>query len=201
MRDAGGMTDRIVLDATDPAIDPYRLLTALVVPRPIAWVSTVSADGAGNLAPHSFFTVVSRKPPMVAFSSVGVKDTLTNIRATSEFVVNVASRAQMDAVNASSARFGPEIDEAATLGITTEPSYVVRPPRVADAPAALECRLHTTMELGDSVLVIGEVVAFAIRSDALRDGHPEMSALAPVSRLGRDEWGLPPEVVRLTRPR
>jgi flavin reductase (DIM6/NTAB) family NADH-FMN oxidoreductase RutF len=194
------MSQRVRVDATDPEVNAYRLLTALVVPRPIAWVSTVSAVGVHNLAPHSFFTVASARPPMVQFTSVGVKDTLTNIRETGEFVVNVASLAQIDAVNASSARFGPEVDEAATLAIATEPSYVVRPPRVTDAPAALECRLHTTVDVGDSVIVIGEVVAFAVRPEAMRDGRPSMDGLAPVSRLGADEWGLPPEVVRLTRP-
>ncbi|WP_235736346.1 flavin reductase family protein [Nocardioides alcanivorans] len=195
------MSERIRIDAADPGVNAYALLTALVVPRPIAWVSTVSADGVGNLAPHSFFTVVCHRPPMVAFTSVGVKDTLTNIRATGEFVVNVAGLSQIQAVNATSARLAPEVDEAVEVGIATEPSYVVRPPRVVRAPAALECRLHTTVELGGCVQVIGEVIAFAVRSEVMRDGRPTMAGLAPVSRLGGDEWGLPPDVVRLTRPR
>lgn len=194
------MTDRIRFDADDPDVRAYGLLTALVVPRPIAWVASVSADGVGNLAPHSFFTVASARPPMVQFTSVGEKDTLRNVRATGEFVVNIASLDLIDQVNATSARLAPEVDEAAHVGVPLEPSYAVGPPRVADSPASIECRLHRTIPIGDSTLVIGEVLAFSVRSDVWRDGHPDAEALQPVSRLGRDEWGLPPEVVRLTRP-
>ncbi|KRF30315.1 flavin reductase family protein [Nocardioides sp. Soil805] len=192
---------RTVLRSDDPDVNVYRLLTALVVPRPIAWVSTLSAEGIGNLAPHSFFTVSCANPPIVQFTSVGDKDTLANVRATGEFVVNVASRPLMDLVNASSAGFDPDVDEAGALDIETEPSLLVAPPRVVASPASLECTLHSTVELGDSTLVLGNVVATTVRTDALVDGHPAMEHLQPVSRLGRDEWGLPPEVVRLTRPR
>ncbi|WP_110206764.1 flavin reductase family protein [Nocardioides daejeonensis] len=195
------MSDRVLLDVDDAEVHPYRLLTALVVPRPIAWISTVSAAGVGNLAPHSFFTVVSASPPMVQFTSVGAKDTLRNVQETGEFVVNVADLPEVDHVNASSARFAPEVDEAEQLGIAMEPSYRVRPPRVAESPAAIECRLHRTLPIGDSTIVIGEVRCFAVRRDVLLDGHPTMARLQPLSRLGRDEWGLPPEVVHLTRPR
>lgn len=200
MGDAGNMTDRILLETADPEVRSYRLLTALVVPRPIAWVSTVSTDGVGNLAPHSFFTVASARPPMVQFTSVGEKDTLRNVRATGEFVVNLASLGQIEEVNASSARFAPEVDEAARLEIPMEASHLVHPPRVVASPAAIECRLHQTVPMGDSTLVIGEVLCFSVSADVLIDGHPTMSGLRPVSRLGRDEWGLPPEVVRVTRP-
>lgn len=192
---------RTVFRSDDPDVNVYRLLTALVVPRPIAWVSTLSAEGVGNLAPHSFFTVSCANPPIVQFTSVGDKDTLANVRATGEFVVNVASRPLMDLVNASSAGFDRDVDEARTLGIETEPSLLVAPPRVVASPASLECTLHSTVELGDSTLVLGHVVATTVRTEVLVDGHPSMDHLEPVSRLGRDEWGLPPEVVRLTRPR
>ena len=191
---------RTVFRSDDPDVNVYRLLTALVVPRPIAWVSTLSAAGVGNLAPHSFFTVSCANPPIVQFTSVGDKDTLANVRATGEFVVNVASRPLMDLVNDSSAGFEPGVDEAAALGIETEASLLVAPPRVVASPASLECTLHSTLELGDSTLVLGHVVATTVRTEALVDGHPAMEHLQPVSRLGRDEWGLPPEVVRLTRP-
>ncbi|WP_457206020.1 flavin reductase family protein [Nocardioides sp. P5_C9_2] len=192
---------RTVFLSDDPDVNVYRLLTALVVPRPIAWVSTVAADGVGNLAPHSFYTVSCANPPIVQFTSVGDKDTLANVRATGEFVVNVASRPLMDLVNDSSAGFEPGVDEAEALGIETEPSLLVAPRRVVASPASLECTLHSTVELGDSTLVLGHVVATTVRSEALVEGHPSMAHLEPVSRLGRDEWGLPPEVVRLTRPR
>jgi flavin reductase (DIM6/NTAB) family NADH-FMN oxidoreductase RutF len=192
---------RTVFRSDDPDVNVYRLLTALVVPRPIAWVSSLSADGVGNLAPHSFFTVSCANPPIVQFTSVGDKDTLANVRATGEFVVNVASRPLMDQVNDSSAGFERGIDEAQALGIETEPSLLVAPRRVVASPASLECTLHSTLELGDSTLVLGRVVATTVRTEVLVEGHPSMEHLEPVSRLGRDEWGLPPEVVRLTRPR
>jgi flavin reductase (DIM6/NTAB) family NADH-FMN oxidoreductase RutF len=191
---------RRVFDVADEAVNAYRLLTALVVPRPIAWVSTLSAAGVGNLAPHSFFTVASARPPIAQFTSVGHKDTLRNVRETGEFVVNVASRPLMEQVNRSSAPFEAGVDEAATLGLRMEPSERVAPPRVAESPASIECRLHSTVDLGESVLVLGDVVAITVLADALDGDHPTMAALQPLSRLGRNEWGLPPEVVRIDRP-
>ena len=118
---------RAVFRSDDPDVNVYRLMTALVVPRPIAWVSSLSAAGVGNLAPHSFFTVSCARPPIVQFTSVGDKDTLANVLATGEFVVNVASRPMMDLVNDSSASFDPGVDEAEALGIETEPSELVAP--------------------------------------------------------------------------
>lgn len=192
--------ERVVLRVEDPETHAYSLLGALVVPRPIAWVSTLSADGVGNLAPHSFFTVVSTAPPMVAFTSVGAKDTLANIEATREFVVNLASEPLVEQVNRSSAPYSPERDEAAELAIPMEPSATVAPYRVIASPAAIECRLERVVPVGNSFLVIGEVVAFSLRADALEDGYPAMERLQPLSRLGRNEWGRPPEVVRIDRP-
>lgn len=191
---------RTVFDVSDPATHPYDLLTSIVVPRPIAWITTVDADGVGNLAPHSFFNVACQKPPMVSFSSVGRKDTLRNILATGHFVVNLVSEGMEDLVNASSAPFDPDVDEAQAVGVTLEPSEVVPVPRVANSAASIECRLHSSLKLGNSHLVIGEVRAITVHEDALEDGRPTMDALRPVSRLGRDEWGRPPEVMHLTRP-
>jgi len=192
--------DRLVLDPRNPEVNAYRLCNALVVPRPIAWISSVSADGVGNLAPHSFFTVASARPAIVQFTSVGTKDTLRNVMQTGEFVVNIATEPMTDLINASSAPYPPEVDEAVALGIRTEASDVVAVPRVADSPAAIECRLHSTVALGESTLVLGEVVSVAIRRDVLVGDHPELSLLRPMSRLGRDEWGLPPTLIHLTRP-
>ncbi|GAB3866747.1 flavin reductase family protein [Nocardioides maradonensis] len=192
--------ERVVLRVGDPETRAYPLLGALVVPRPIAWVSTLSADGVGNLAPHSFFTVVSTAPPMVAFTSVGAKDTLANVEATRELVVNLASEPLLDEVNRSSAPYSPDRDEAAELEIAMEPSATVAPYRVAASPAAIECRLERVVPLGDSFLVIGEVLAFSLRPDVLEDGYPAMERLRPLSRLGRNEWGRPPEVMRIDRP-
>ncbi|QXW04331.1 MULTISPECIES: flavin reductase family protein [Rhodococcus] len=193
---------RTLFDPSD--ISPrrfYQLLTATVVPRPIAWVSTLSADGVGNLAPHSFFTVASAAPPVVQFTSVGRKDSLRNIEATGEFVINVATASLFDMINDSSAPYAPGADEFLELGIRSEPSERVRPLRVAESPVAIECTLRQVIEVGDSFVVMGDVVAVAVRPDALADdGLPEFAALAPLSRLGRSEWGLPPEVVVKERP-
>lgn len=191
---------RTVFRSDDPEVNPYKLLTAVVVPRPIAWISTLDREGVGNLAPHSFFNVACANPPIVSFASVGDKDTLANVVATGEFVVNLATEPLLDQVNDTSARFGPDVDEAEALGIRLEPSALVAPPRVVDSPASLECTLHSTHDLGDSTLVLGRVVAVTVLDGALVDGHPAMEHLRPVSRLGRDEWGLPPEVVSVARP-
>ncbi|WP_434967621.1 flavin reductase family protein [Janibacter indicus] len=192
---------RTVFDPTDPGTNAYDLLTSIVVPRPIAWITTVGADGVGNLAPHSFFNVACARPPMVSFTSVGRKDTLRNVLATEHFVVNLVSEDLAELANASSAPFDPDVDEASAVGVRLEPSEVVPVPRVADSAASIECRLHSSITLGNSHLVIGEVRAITVRTDALVDGHPSMEALRPVSRLGRDEWGHSPEVFRLERPR
>ncbi|QBI54471.1 flavin reductase family protein [Streptomonospora litoralis] len=181
--------------------DFYRVLTALVVPRPIAWVSTVSAAGVDNLAPHSFFTVSCASPPIVQFTSVGRKDHLRNVEQTREFVVNFAPEWLRREINATATDFPPEVSEFDAVGVRREPSAAVKPPRVADSPAALECRLHSTLLLGDSTVVFGEVVHVAIEDSALVAGHPEISLLQPIARLGKDEWGALGQVTSLRRIR
>ncbi|MFD7133879.1 flavin reductase family protein [Streptomyces sp. NPDC059894] len=167
----------------------YRLLTAVVVPRPIAWVSTLSADGrTANLAPHSFFTVACTDPPIVQFTSVGRKDSLRNIEATGEFVVNLAPEPLLEQINASAVNFPAETDEFDAVGIEREPSLSVKPPRVAASPVALECRLHSTLGIGNSTLVLGQVVHAAVDEDVVVDGHPDIRRLRPLARLGGDEW-------------
>src|SRR5688572_10117852 len=141
--------------AEDPDVNVYRLLTAVVVPRPIAWVTTLSEDGLVNLAPHSFYTVACARPPIVQFSSVGKKDTLRNVLATGEFVVNLAYAPLLEQVNNSAARFPPDQSEVEQLDIEMEPSLRVAPPRVARSPVAIECTVHSTNELGDSTVVLG----------------------------------------------
>lgn len=184
----------------DPAVNTYRLLTAVVVPRPIAWVSTLDAEGVVNLAPHSFYTVVCARPPIVMFSSVGKKDTLHNVRETGQFVVNLATARLLDQVNNSAARFAPGQSEPAHLGIELEPSTRVAPPRVKAAPASIECTLHSITELGDSTMVLGNVELVSVDRDVLVDGHPEFARLDPLARLGKDEWALHSEVISVTRP-
>lgn len=169
--------------------DFYQLLTAVIVPRPIAWVSTVSADGVPNVAPHSFYTVASTAPPVVQFTSVGEKDTLRNAVATGEFVVNFAAEDQFALVNDTGTDFPPEVGEFGVVGIGAEPSARVKPSRVAGSPVAIECALHSTVGFGGSTVVFGRVLHLAIREDVLVDGHPEITRLKPLSRLGADEWG------------
>jgi flavin reductase (DIM6/NTAB) family NADH-FMN oxidoreductase RutF len=179
----------------------YPLLTSSVVPRPIAWVSTVSADGVANLAPYSFFSVSSSNPPVVQFTSVGRKDSLRNIEATGEFVINLATEHLAEQVNASSAVYEHGVSEWAELGIVSEPSEKVAPPRVAESPIAIEATLHRIIEVGNSFVVMGRVVALAVREEFIADdGLPSFEKIAPLSRLGRNEWGLPPQVRLIDRP-
>ncbi|GAA1113095.1 flavin reductase family protein [Arthrobacter flavus] len=169
--------------------DFYRLLTSTVVPRPIAWVSSQSAAGEDNLAPHSFFTIASVDPPMVAFTSVGRKDTLLNIEETGEFVVNLAPEELFEQINATATNFDRKVSEFDAAGLTREPSHTVTPPRLLESPVALECKLHLVQPIGDCFVVFGEVTHAAISEDVLDGSHPLMDRLKPLSRLGRDEWG------------
>jgi flavin reductase (DIM6/NTAB) family NADH-FMN oxidoreductase RutF len=182
----------------------YRLLTAVVVPRSIAWVSTRSAAGGDNLAPHSFFTVSCVDPPMVQFTSVGKKDSLRNAVDTGEFVVCVATEPQFEQINATATGFPAEVSEFAEVGLTAEPSAVVAPPRVAESPIALECRLEHALELGDSTVVIGRVVHGVVDPDVLDGdlaggGLPAIDKLRPLARLGRNQWSTIGEVLEITR--
>ncbi|WP_066935002.1 flavin reductase family protein [Streptomyces sp. NBRC 110611] len=166
----------------------YKLLTAVVVPRPIAWVSTTSADGTHNLAPHSFFSVASVTPPVVQFSSVGRKDTLRNIEATGQFVVSLAPEECFAQINDTGTEFPYGVSEFEAVGIDSEPSLRVKPLRVAASPVALECEVHTTVGIGDATVVFGRVVHAVVSQDVLVDGHPDIAQLKPLSRLGKEEW-------------
>jgi len=178
----------------------YRLLTSVVVPRPIAWVSTVSPDGVENLAPHSFFTIASVNPPVVSFTSLGEKDSLRNIRETGEFVISLAPEDMFEAVNATGTGFAADVSEFDAAGIAREASGTVRPPRVAGSPVALECRLHEIHPVGDCFVVYGEITRAAISTETLDgDSHPRIEALRPLSRLGLNEWGTIGDVREITR--
>jgi flavin reductase (DIM6/NTAB) family NADH-FMN oxidoreductase RutF len=177
----------------------YQMLTAVVVPRPIAWVSSVSADGVDNLAPHSFFTVACVNPPILQFTSVGRKDSLTNVEATGEFVVNLAPEHLFEQVNATGTDFPGSVSEFDAVGLEREPSLKVKAFRVAASPVALECRLHSTIRLGDSVLVLGRVVHAVVDEDVLEGTHPSIERLRPLSRLGRNQWGVTSEIREIDR--
>lgn len=172
-----------------PRRDIYRMLTAVVVPRPIAWVSSTSANGIDNLAPHSFFTVASVDPPVVQFTSVGVKDSLINIEATKEFVVNIAPTSLINSVNLTGAACPPEVSEFDVADLTRESSVTITAPRVAESPVSLECVLYDLIPMGNCHLVFGRVTHVAVETSVLEGSHPLVKKMAPLSRLGLDEWG------------
>ncbi|HEU4701333.1 MAG TPA: flavin reductase family protein [Conexibacter sp.] len=197
-----GAVTRVDFDPeqTDP-LAFYRLLNSVVIPRPIAWVSSRSAEGVDNLAPHSFFTVACTDPPIVQFTSVGRKDSLRNVEATREFVVNFTPEPLFEAVNATSVNAPPDVSELDHVGIAREPSLRVAPPRVAASPVAIECVLHDTLPLGDCTVVLGRVVHMAIAADAMRDGRPAADLLRPLARLGGRQWSTLGELLEIDRPR
>ncbi len=166
----------------------YPVLTSVVVPRPIAWVSTRSADGVDNLAPHSFFTVAGVNPGVVQFTSVGNKDSLRNALATEEFVICVCTEPLMEKVNLTGTDYPADVSEFDAVGLTREPSVKVTPFRVAESPVAIECRLAGTHVFGECTVVFGEVVHVAIDEAVLRDDRPAIDLLRPVARLGASEW-------------
>ena len=187
----------------------YNLLTTALVPRPIAWVSTVSAEGTPNLAPYSFFNAVASDPPTVMFApgakTDGLpKDSLQNARDTGEFVVNLADEPLAEALNETSAAWAHGVDEFAQTGLAAVPSSLVRPPRVAAAPVALECRVSQLVPVAGSgsTLVLGQVLAIHVRRDLLgEDGLIVAERYRPVARLGRDEYSTLGRVFSLTRPK
>ena len=187
------------------------LMNGLVAPRPIAWVSTVSAAGTPNLAPFSFFNAFSFHP----YPTVGVgpgaragidKDSLANIRATGELTISVVTEALAERANASSAEFGPDVDEWVVAGVTPAPSTAVAPPRVAESPVGLECRVLQIVDLGSdetpsNALVIARVVLFQIDDDVLDpELRPLSGALRLVGRMGADDWVRTNERFELRRP-
>lgn len=187
--------------------DPFK---AIVAPRPVGWISTLSADGRPNLAPYSFFNAVGDTPPMVAFSSSGAKHSVENAEATGEFVCNLATRALAEAMNATSAVVPEEVDEFTLAGLEPAPSRIVAPPRVAASPAALECRLLQVIDLVDldgvstgNRLAIGQVVGVHIDRAYLRDGLFDTAAAGAIARAGyRDEYfeATPETLFRMLRP-
>ena len=188
----------------DPAALPHRaaylLLTSLVVPRPIAWVSTRAADGTANLAPHSYFNIVSSDPPIVHFTSTGEKDSLRNVRATGEFVVNIVTRDLVEAMNISSADFPPDVSEFSWAGLEAAPSLRVRPPRVAAARAALECRVESILVKGNGNMVFGEVLGVHVADSIWRDDRVDATLLPAVGRLGGPHYADTSDIFSIPRP-
>ena len=192
--------DRVRFDPDEMEVGAfYRVLNSVVVPRPIAWVCSRSAEGVLNLAPHSFYTVACVDPPVVQFTSVGRKDSLRNVEATGEFTVSLTPEALFEQVNATGTDFPAGLSEAEQCGVRLEPSERVGVPRVADSPVAVECTLHSTLRLGDSTVVFGRVVGISVRESAVRDGRPRIEELKPLARLGGNEWSTIGEVREIAR--
>ncbi|MCU1593203.1 MAG: hypothetical protein JWO12_595 [Frankiales bacterium] len=179
---------RIDLDPAELGVAIYPWLNSLVVPRPIAWVSTRSAAGVDNLAPHSFFTIAGIDPPVVSFTSVGHKDTLRNVLATGEFVIAFSNEELLDKINLTATDYPPDTSEYDAAQLTREPSARVTPARVGESPVALECVMLDTKEFGSCTVVFGQVVHVAVAEQVMRDGRPEVSLLKPLARLGANEW-------------
>lgn len=175
--------------------ETYRIMTSCLVPRPIAWVSSEDEAGRANLAPFSFYTLVSTVPPLVALSISNIqgrdKDTAVNILATREFVINFVTVDDMDKVHASSAQFPYGIDEAQALDVQMMPSQVVRPRSVASSPVHLECVLADVIEFGryKSRLLVGEVVNFRLAERCMENGKINGNLLNPLGRLGGHSYG------------
>jgi flavin reductase (DIM6/NTAB) family NADH-FMN oxidoreductase RutF len=189
----------------------YKLMTGAIVPRPIAFVSSVSGDGVHNLAPFSFFAGVSADPPVICFcpmirSSDGKKkDTLHNIEATGEFVVNVVSEELVAQMNICSGEYPPEVDEFALSGLTPVGSDLVKPPRVKEARISMECKLHQIIPVSDRPLgasiVLGEILRFHIQDELLIDFKIDPDRLRAVGRMGGPTYTRTRDRFDLERPK
>lgn len=194
-----------ILPETLDAKQAYKLLTGVIVPRPIAWVSTMSLDGITNLAPFSYFTSVSNKPPMVGINigqeHGGRKDTARNILETEEFVVNIAGWQQLEDLHASADHHPPETSEIELLGLQTESSTHIKAPRMADAPVQMECKFHQMIPFGTggSEFYVGEVVAFHFRDDVIDTATLRVNSVAiePICRLGGPFYAALGEVAKM----
>jgi len=185
---------------------------ALIIPRPIGWISSLAGDGTPNLAPYSFFNGVSYTPPQVMFAATGpqagnrFKDTVANIEATGEFVVNMATWDLRRAMNASAAPAPPEIDEFRVAGLTPTPSSLVTPPRVAESPVHLECLLVSRVTLPGndpelpSTVIFGEVIGVHIADAVVEDGLVRYDRLGVIGRLGYRDYTRVDTVFDMVRP-
>jgi flavin reductase (DIM6/NTAB) family NADH-FMN oxidoreductase RutF len=190
--------------------DVYKLLIGSVIPRPVAWVSSLSPDGVLNLAPFSFFQAVCEDPPTIIVS-VGRrpegewKDTARNALASGEFVVNIVNMDVAEQMNRTSGDYPYGMSEFEIAGVTPAASQLVRPPRVAEAPSALECRLAQTVNLGQAphgnLLLFGEVVSFYVRDDLYANGRIDAARLRPLGRLAGNQYLKPGEIFEMIRPK
>ncbi|MCW2241177.1 flavin reductase family protein [Azospirillum canadense] len=192
---------------------PYNPFKACVIPRPIGWISTVSVGGVPNLSPFSFFNAINERPPMVMYCpngehrDGGEKDSVKNARDTGEFVVNLASYDQRDAMNTSAASVPRGVDEFELAGLTKEASTLVRAPRLKESPVNLECAVVDILELPTSDdkrsgrMVLGRVLGIHIRDEVIVDGMVRAELLRPLSRLGYMDYAVTDSVFQLERPK
>jgi flavin reductase (DIM6/NTAB) family NADH-FMN oxidoreductase RutF len=192
----GELDPKVIIDpSTIAPLNTYKLLVGVVVPRPIAFVSTLSPEGVANLAPFSFFTVASANPPVLCFTASyrePRKDTLVNIRATKEFVVNIVSEEFAAKMNVTSGEYAYGVDEFAMSGLTAAPSDEVRPPRVKESHVNMECKLLQTIEVSNQplggTLILGQVVRFHIDDAILEEFRIDPDALAAVGRMAGNTY-------------
>jgi flavin reductase (DIM6/NTAB) family NADH-FMN oxidoreductase RutF len=183
--------------------DPFK---ALVAPRPIGWISSLSADGIPNLAPFSYFNAMAQAPHYVAFGIGPPKDTLRNVEATGEFAVNLATYDLREAMNATSAHVAAHVDEFELARLTKAPCRLIKAPRVGESPACLECRLFKVVALPDDEgrendhMVIGRVIGIHIDDRYIEDGRVNTAAMRPIARLGYSEYATVTEAWRMRRP-
>lgn len=181
--------------------EPYFLITALVAPRPIAWVSTVSQDGINNVAPHSYFNVISSNPWILHFTSTGEKDTLRNARATGDFVINLVGREVVERMNFTSGNLPPTESEFEWAGLTPEASVRVRSPRVGEARASFECTVDDIVSKGNGHMVFGRVELAHVDEALFVDGRIDPTIMKPVGRLAGSYYTDASEgLFRLERP-
>jgi flavin reductase (DIM6/NTAB) family NADH-FMN oxidoreductase RutF len=184
--------------------DPFK---AIMAPRPIGWITAMNAQGAINLAPYSYYNAVVSAPPLVMFSSEGWKDSVSFIAETKEFVCNLATWDLRNEVNQSSAPYPAGVNEMEKTGLKAAPSRLVKPPRVAAAPCALECKLLQILSLSDLAgqaldrhVVFGQVVGIHIDDRFIRDGKLMTAEMKPIARCGYNEYAVVESVFAMTRP-
>ena len=177
------------------ARERYKLITSVVVPRPIAWVTTIDDQGVVNAAPFSFFNAMGADPPLVVLGLSDrtrglLKDTARNIRTTGQFVVNTVTEALAEQMNATAADFPPGVDELAAVGLSAAPSHLVRPPRVAESPVSMECREVSTTEIGRNRIILGEVLCMHIRDEFIdaERFYVHTAAIRTVGRMQPPGW-------------
>ncbi len=194
----------VQLNASElPPDAAYKLLSGIVVPRPIAWITTLSETGVVNLAPFSCYTFVANQPPMIGVTmgrkAGRRKDSATNIMARGDYVVNIGDVTQVEQIHLSSAEHPPDVSEADLLGLATAPSTFIATPRLSDVPVSMECRLRQIVPFGDggSEFVVGEVLCFHIRDGLLRGGKIDTHELNPVCRLGGPNYATLGELLTL----